>query len=234
MVSVGDGFGRRRYEGHSEGAGVSTWLRSGDNTDRCVRREQNTPPAVVPGAHATSTNRNRAVPSGAARVAARGGKDRSDDALPRQALVGPVPPYAPRELAKHALAPASERLLADARNACRRDGVAPTRRELFARIAKRIGLPQAEVARALNGHIKRESVSAATVAVGASRHCDPVLRMATAILGEREREVFLARRDTHPDDVAALHQLASRLGLSVERVYEFEASARRKLARALG
>ena len=213
---------------------MSTWLRSADNTDRSVRREQNTTQAVVPVAHVTSTNRNRAAPSGAARVVARGGKDRSDDALPRQAIAGPVPPCTPGEHGRHALAGAGERLLADARNACRRDGVAPTRRELFARIAKRIGLPQAEVARALNGHIKRESVPATTVVAGVSRLCDPVLRMAATILGAREREVFLARRDTHPDDVAALHQLASHMGISVERVYEFEASARRKLARALG
>ena len=54
------------------------------------------------------------------------------------------------------------------------------------------------------------------------------------ILGARERDVFLARRDTRPDDIAALHQLASRLGISADRVYELEASARRKLARALG
>jgi DNA-directed RNA polymerase sigma subunit (sigma70/sigma32) len=58
--------------------------------------------------------------------------------------------------------------------------------------------------------------------------------MATTILGARERDVFLARRETRPDDVAALHRLASRLGISADRVYELEASARRKLARALG
>jgi hypothetical protein len=46
--------------------------------------------------------------------------------------------------------------------------------------------------------------------------------------------VFLARRDARRDDVAALHRLASSLGLSVERVYEIEASARRKLAVAVG
>jgi DNA-directed RNA polymerase sigma subunit (sigma70/sigma32) len=60
-----------------------------------------------------------------------------------------------------------------------------------------------------------------------------VPRLATTILGARVREVFLARRNARPDDLAALHQFAACLGISVERVYELEASARRKLARAL-
>jgi DNA-directed RNA polymerase sigma subunit (sigma70/sigma32) len=59
-----------------------------------------------------------------------------------------------------------------------------------------------------------------------------VRRLATTLLGAGEREVFLARRNARPDDLAALHQLAAGLGISVERAYEFEASAHRKLARA--
>jgi hypothetical protein len=45
--------------------------------------------------------------------------------------------------------------------------------------------------------------------------------------------VFLSRRNAHPDDIAALQRLAACLEISVERVYELEASGRRKLARLL-
>jgi hypothetical protein len=153
--------------------------------------------------------------------------------LPDASPATPVPPDAARDSARQTLARAGERLLADAHNACRRDGVAATRRELLARVAKRVGLPQADVARGLGGHLRRDGVAALAAGAGVSRLRDPVSRMATLILGARERDVFLARRDTRPDNIAALHQLASRLGISVDRVYELEASARRKLARAL-
>ena len=141
---------------------------------------------------------------------------------------------APQVAARQALAGSGDRLLAEARDACRRDGVAATRRELLMRVAKRVGLPQAEVARGLSGALRREGAAAVFGGFAARRPRDSVWRLAAAILGTREREVFLARRVARPDDVAALHALAAGLGLSVERVYELEASARRKLARALG
>jgi hypothetical protein len=141
---------------------------------------------------------------------------------------------APQVAARQALAGSGDRLLAEARDACRRDGVAATRRELLMRVAKRVGLPQAEVARGLSGALRREGAAAVFGGFAARRPRDSVWRLAAAILGTREREVFLARRVARPDDVAALHALAEGLGLSVERVYELEASARRKLARALG
>jgi hypothetical protein len=137
----------------------------------------------------------------------------------------------PRIVARQTLAGSGDRLLADARDACRRDGVAATRRELLMRVARKVGLPQAEVARGLGGTLRREAVAQGGYAPRRGR--DPISRLATAILGTREREVFLARRMARPDDMAALHALAACLGLSVERVYELEASARRKLARAL-
>ena len=55
--------------------------------------------------------------------------------------------------------------------------------------------------------------------------------MATTVLGEREREVFLARRRAATEDIAALRRLAAMLGLTVERIYQLEASARHKLAK---
>jgi DNA-binding CsgD family transcriptional regulator len=130
------------------------------------------------------------------------------------------------------LAGALERLMLDARNACRREGIAATRRELFARVAKRSGLPQAEVARRLRGKVRRGDLAEAPEEASAEAR-DPIPLLAATILGAREREVFLARRNARPDDIAALRQLASRLGISVERVYQLEASARRKLACAL-
>jgi len=214
---------------------VGTLLGSVHGTDVGVRRNRETSKAVAKASHAPSTGRNRAVRTDVVNAIRRGDRDTSDDKSPREACPDPVPPSASRDKARQTLAQVGARLLADARSACRRDGVAATGRELCARVAKRIGLPQAEVARGLNGQIRRDRIVVATAAAGGIRHRrDPVSRMATMILGARERDVFLARRDTRPDDIAALHQLASRLGISADRVYELEASARRKLARALG
>jgi DNA-directed RNA polymerase sigma subunit (sigma70/sigma32) len=60
-----------------------------------------------------------------------------------------------------------------------------------------------------------------------------VAGLAQEILGERERIVFLARcvsdqRGTHPRE-----GLAMKLGVTRERVYQLEVSARRKIAAAL-
>jgi hypothetical protein len=146
----------------------------------------------------------------------------------------PVRSGALRDIARQTLSGSAVSLLAEARNACRREGVSATRRELFARVAKRVGLSQAEVARRLDGDIPRDSVAFALEAAARRHNQDAVARLAITILGARERDVFMARRDARPDDVGALHQLAADLGLSVERIYELEASARRKLAVALG
>ena len=102
------------------------------------------------------------------------------------------------------------------------------------RVAKRVGASPAEAARGFRGTLRPVGVVAAPAPPGARHLRDRVLRLAATILGERERAVFMARRAARPDDMAAPHELASSLGLSVERVYELEASARRKLATALG
>lgn len=177
---------------------------------------------MMPGRDGAETDAHATARSGAGATArsATGGRARtihSDDV---------------RASAGFPLAGALERLMVDARNACRREGIAATRRELFARVAKRSGLPQAEVARRLRRKVRRDDVAEAPEEASTEAR-DPIPLLAATILGTREREVFLARRDARPDDIAALRQLASRLGISVERVYQLEASARRKLACAL-
>ena len=191
------------------------------------------PPAAVAVA-LTRAGRSRLARADVASEIDDGTADETDLAASRHSHADPMPSTAPRGAAGPALAGLDERPLADARDACQREGIAATRRELLMRVAKRVGLPQAEVARRLGGTLRREGAAAASGGPAAWRPRDPVSRLAAAILGVREREVFLARRATRPDDVAALHALAACLGLSVERVYELEASARRKLARALG
>jgi hypothetical protein len=212
---------------------VETLQRSDLRANFVARLERTLPPPPVTAVAMTRVGRGRI---GHAEVAGDTEDAEIGDADPiappdRNAVAGSG---APRVVALHALTGSSDRLLADARDACRREGVAATRRELLMRVAKRVGLPQAEVARRLGGTLRREGAAAASGGPAAWRPRDPVSRLAAAILGVREREVFLARRATRPDDVAALHALAACLGLSVERVYELEASARRKLARALG
>jgi hypothetical protein len=127
----------------------------------------------------------------------------------------------------------AEHLLADARASCHRDGVPASRREMFARIAKRVGLPQAEVARRLRTYTPL-SGQAPPFGQTATLAPDPISELANKILGDREREVFLARRHARCDDIVGLHQLATSLGMTVERIYQLEASARRKLAIAGG
>jgi len=196
--------------------------------------KQDIPPAPMTEAAATAVGRHRAVRPDLARPIQRGDNDGAEVVAARDAGAGVDRSDAPGDVAGQTLAGLADRLLADARSACRREGVAATRWELFARVAKRIGLSQAEVARGLERAIRRDGVAAASAVGGGRRLRDPVARAATTILGAREREVFLARRAARPDDVAALRQLAAGLGVSVERIYELEASARRKLDRALG
>ncbi len=159
---------------------------------------------------------------------------RTDVVRSRDTDVARARRVASRDIAREVLARSADRLLADARNACLREGVAATRRELLARVARRVGLSQAEVARRLAGDIQRDDAMPVLAAGGVRENHDPIMLLAATILGARERAVFLARRDARRDDVAALHRLAACLGLSVERIYELEASARRKLAVAVG
>ena len=210
---------------------METWQRPDLGADFAPRLERTMAPPRVAAMATTRVGRDRAVRP----EVAGDGEDGDPGAVgPRESGASPIRSGAPQVAARQALAGSGDRLLAEARDACRREGVAATRRELLMRVAKRVGLPQAEVARGLSGALRREGAAAVFGGFAAQRPRDSVWRLAAAILGTREREVFLARRVARPDDVAALHALAAGLGLSVERVYELEASARRKLARALG
>lgn len=143
------------------------------------------------------------------------------------------------------------RLFDDARRDCQRERVQPTEMELCARVGRRIGLSTDEVARL------RQAQNGATVAVDTlsafETHSDEhtpedavirrldheklrrkILALADSILGERERAVFLARCMTGDQPVVQLDALASRFGVSRERIYQLEGSARRKIVMALG
>jgi hypothetical protein len=128
---------------------------------------------------------------------------------------------------------APDRLRAEVPEACRRGGVSATLRECSARVAKRVGTVQAEVTRRMRTPTPPPRRVSALASCN-NQPLDPIPSLAATILGTREREVFLARRDARPHDIAALHRLASRLAISVDRVYQLEASARRKLAKAIG
>jgi hypothetical protein len=219
------------------GEAVDTSPRLGDCADLAVQPERDRPAALIATTLVMRADRHRTLqinlPQAIQRVE-RGDIAPSRDANAASAQWEARQSEARRDIAWQSFSGSGDLLLAEARNACRRDGVPATRRELFARIAKRIGLSQAEVARRLDGDFRRSGVATAREVAGRQHDQDAVARLATTILGVRERDVFLARRDARPDDVAALHLLASGLGVSVERVYELEASARRKLAVALG
>jgi hypothetical protein len=126
------------------------------------------------------------------------------------------------------LSQAADRLLADARAACRREAVPASKQELCARIAARIGLSHAEVAQSLHLRGRPEKR-----AMRSTMPDDPMIALAPAILGRREHAVFLARRAAPPNDATTLHQLATELGVSIERIYQLEASALHKLTTAL-
>lgn len=151
------------------------------------------------------------------------------------------------------------RLLAEARRSCQREQVEPTDSELYERIGRRISLPGDEVARSmrlmeggmLSLHAESQGETGParledTLADGAaSPEDDVILRLDHAkarkrivalsheILGERERVVFLSRCMSDSDEVAHLDALAEQFGVSRERVYQLEASAKRKIATAL-
>lgn len=125
------------------------------------------------------------------------------------------------------MASASDQLLADARAACLREAVPASKQELLARVAARTGVPQAEVAQSLRLMRRRPRLTTRP------RADDPMMTLAASILGHREHTVFLARRTAPPNDAHTLHRLATELGVSIERIYQLEASALHKLATAL-
>jgi RNA polymerase sigma-32 factor len=150
-------------------------------------------------------------------------------------------------------------LLAEARRNCEREYVEPSLSELYTRIAYRVGLPLDEVARSmglLHGHavsldnnvqwMEGSSVSSRFAEPESTSPEDDVIlrldhakaririrKLAAEILGERERVVFLSRCMNENDEVAHLDSLARRFGISRERVYQLEASAKRKIGLAL-
>jgi RNA polymerase sigma-32 factor len=167
---------------------------------------------------------------------------------------GPV--RLPESRAHRQLAQSGSRLLAEARAACQREGVAPTEDELHARVGARVGLAADEVARVLRllrgGRVTL--MERDEDAGDASEHLpddtalsddDMIQRLdyqrlrarlrhlAGEILGEREREIFLARSLTNSDRVPSLDDFAIRYGVSIARVHQIETSARRKIATAL-
>jgi RNA polymerase sigma-32 factor len=170
---------------------------------------------------------------------------------------GPV--RLPGSTAHRQLAQMRGRLLAEARRSCQRERVEPTDSELYERIGRRIGLSSDEVARSmrlmeggtLSLHAESHSETGTsrledTLAdSAASPEDDVILRLDHAkarkrivalsheILGERERVVFLSRCMSDSDEVAHLDALAEQFGVSRERVYQLESSAKRKIATAL-
>ena len=150
------------------------------------------------------------------------------------------------------------RLVAEARRNCERERVDPTEHELCERIGRRIGLSGDEVASSLQ-LIRGGSISLNVQPTGdmgpalqdtladanAASEDEVILRLdhakarkrivdlAEEILGERERTVFFARCMIDSEEIVHLASLAAQLGVSPERVYQLEASAKRKIATAL-
>lgn len=167
------------------------------------------------------------------------------DHVSRNALPVRLPEtMAHRQLARH-----GARLLADARRACLRERVDPTDTELCARVGCRIGLSADEVARWLHaGGSTLDSLDhdtpidpgdALTPEDDTIQRLDReklrrrILALADTILGQREREVFMERCMTGEAAVSRLDELATRFGVSRERIYQLEGSARRKIITAL-
>ena len=142
------------------------------------------------------------------------------------------------------------RLFEEALRDCHRERIPATELELCMRVGRRIGLPPEEVART------RHTIAGAAVPVDALdtvaiedddlivedsviRRLDQeklrrrVLDLADKVLGERERAVFIARCMTGSRPVVQLDALAARFGVSRERIYQLESSARRKIMTAL-
>jgi RNA polymerase sigma-32 factor len=170
-----------------------------------------------------------------------------------------APVRLPATTAHRQLAQMAGRLFADARRSCQREQVEATDAELCERIGRRIGMAADEVARSIR-LISGGAVSIHTQVTQdgttwsledtiptetATPEEDVILRLDHAkarkriialvqeILGEREREVFLARCMADVDDVAHHETLAKRFGVTRERICQLEASAKRKISTAL-
>jgi RNA polymerase sigma-32 factor len=165
----------------------------------------------------------------------------------------------PATTAHRQLAQMAGRLFADAHRTCQRERVEATEAELCERIGRRIGLDGDEVARSirlisggtvsLHTHVTEsgttQNLEETLVTDSASPEDDVILRLDQAkarkrirslvheVLGEREREVFLARCMGDSDEVMHLETLARKFGVTRERVCQLEASAKRKIATAL-
>jgi RNA polymerase sigma-32 factor len=165
----------------------------------------------------------------------------------------------PATTAHRQLAQMAGRLFADARKSCHREQIAATDAELHERIGRRIGLAGDEVARSMRlisgGMVSLHAEvtdAGATKSLGdtlatddASPEDDVILRLDHAkarkrimllvheILGERERDVFLARCMNDDDEAIHLEVLARRFGVTRERVCQLEVSAKRKISTAL-
>lgn len=161
--------------------------------------------------------------------------------------LGPV--RLPSTTSHRQLARWGTRLFEEARRDCEREQTPPTDMELCARVGRRIGLTTEEVARSRHAISGRPIPVDTLPALGTEdpapedaviRRLDHakvrrrVMALAETILGERERVVFLARCMTGERPVVQLEALAQRFGVSRERIYQLESSARRKIMTALG
>ncbi len=124
----------------------------------------------------------------------------------------------------------ASRLFSDARRTCQREGIEATDAEVRARVGARLGRTGDEVARLL---------PVVQAEVASVHQIDPVnlhsrmVALSEEILGARERTVFLARCLAEGRNLRRYESLASELGITRERVFELECSARRKIAAAL-
>ena len=151
----------------------------------------------------------------------------------------------PAALARRQAARLGPWLLAWARRECAREGVAATEAGLFLRVGRRLGLSGATVARLMTvlSASTRETLSAALSAdsteapvSGASiarlDHIRARRRLtvrANALLGHREKVVFLARCACVTDVPVPAGRLALALGVTPARIAVLETSARRKM-----
>jgi RNA polymerase sigma-32 factor len=164
-----------------------------------------------------------------------------------------APVRLPESRGHRQLAQSSSRLMIEARKACEREGVDATDGELHRRIGRRIGLTENEVGHGLrliqDGRTSLHDPEGGTEAAIAD-HAAPtaddihermdhqrlrsrIRSLADEVLGERERQLFLARAMADTDNVPSLEDFAARFGVSTARVHQIELSARRKIAASL-
>jgi RNA polymerase sigma factor (sigma-70 family) len=160
-----------------------------------------------------------------------------------------LPVRLPATIAHRQLARSGGQLFADARRACHREQVEPTEMELCARVGSRIGLSADEVAssRYTGGNAVVSLDEDTVIDLGGAPTPEDdtiqrldreklrrrILTLADTILGQREREVFLARCMTGDAPISRLDELGARFGVSRERIYQLESSARRKIITVL-